>query len=43
MSLDDRKSEIYDEWRDVLNFWFEHPSMTFIQMINAYIKFKGIR
>lgn len=38
MSTDERKIEIYDKWREVLTFWFDHPELSFEEMIKEYAK-----
>lgn len=40
MTLDERKSDIYDEWRKVLTFWFDHPELSFEEMIKLYARSK---
>jgi len=36
MNTDERRIEIYDEWRKVLTFWFDHPELSFEEMIKKY-------
>lgn len=40
MNQDERREQIYDEWREVLTFWFEHPELSFDEMLKEYKKIK---